>query len=417
MNMNSRQKFQKTLNHQSPEKIVIDFGATPVTGVHVLAIENLRNYYGLKKRPVKVTEPYQMLGEIESDLAEIMGCDITGISPRTNILGFESNGWKEFTTFWGQHVLVPGNFNTDLDENNDLLIYPAGDKTVGPSAKMPQKGFFFDTIVRQEPYDENNPDINDNLEEFGRLNETDLAYWKKKAEEIRNCEKGLIANFGGTALGDIALVPAPWMKKPWGIRSVDDWYMSTLMRMDFVKELFDRQTDIALENLKTLHGIFGDSIDAVYMCGTDLGTQDSQFCSPETFDELYLPYYRKMNDWIHKNTRWKTFKHSCGAVLPLIPKFIEAGFDILNPVQIDAKNMDPIVLKERFGNQITFWGGGVDTQRVLSFGSPAEVEKQVLNQCNILGRNGGFVFNTVHNIQANVPVENLVAMINAVKKA
>jgi len=415
--MNSRERLQQTLNHKSPDRIVIDFGATPVTGIHVLAIEKLRNFYGLKKTPVKVTEPYQMLGEIESDLAEIIGCDITGISPRTNILGFESNGWKEFETFWGQHVLVPGNFNTDLDSNQDLLIYPEGDKTVSPSAKMPHNGFFFDTIVRQQPYDESNPDINDNLEEFSLLKESDLEYWKSKAVAIRDSNKGVIANFGGTALGDIALVPAPWMKNPKGIRGISDWYMSTLMRMDFIKELFDRQSDIAVENLKTLHGIFGDTIDAAYMCGTDLGTQDSQFLSPETFSELYLPYYKKMNDWIHKNTGWKTFKHSCGAILPLIPKFIEAGFDILNPVQINAKDMDPVVLKERFGSRVTFWGGGVDTQKVLSFGTPADVEKQVLNQCRIFGKDGGFVFNTVHNVQANVPVENLVAMIEAVKNS
>jgi uroporphyrinogen-III decarboxylase len=206
------------------------------------------------------------------------------------------------------------------------------------------------------------------------------------------------------------------MKNPKGIRDISDWYMSTLMRMDFVQQLFDKQTDIALENLKSLFGIFGNTIDAVYMCGTDLGTQDSQFCSPEFFAELYLPYYKKMNDWIHRNTEWKTFKHSCGAVLPLIPSFIDAGFDILNPVQINAAGMDSKVLKEQFGDKITFWGGGVDTQKVLSFGTPAEVQKQVQNQCEILGENGGFVFNTVHNVQANVPIENLVAMIETVNK-
>jgi uroporphyrinogen-III decarboxylase len=152
------------------------------------------------------------------------------------------------------------------------------------------------------------------------------------------------------------------------------------------------------------------------MCGSDFGTQDSQFCSPEGFADLYLPYYQKMNHWIHTNTNWKTFKHSCGAILPLLPSFIEAGFDIINPVQISAKDMDSKILKEKFGDKITFWGGGVDTQKVLSFGSIADVEKQVLSQCEIFGRNGGFVFNTVHNIQANVPVENIAAMVSALKK-
>ena len=414
--MNSREKLQLSLNHQSPGGVTIDFGATPVTGIHVLAVERLRNHYGLEKHPVKVGEPYQMLGIIDDDLAEILGCDIMGITPRTNIFGFENNNWKEFKTFWGQEVLVPENFNTKIDEKGDLLLFPEGDFTAPPSAKMPKSGYFFDAIVRQQPYDENNPNLDDNMEEFGLLKEIDLAYWKAQAAKIKDSDKGIIVNFGGTALGDIALVPAPWMKNPKGIRDIADWYMSTAMRMDFIQQLFDKQTDIAVKNLETLYGIFGNSIDAVYMCGADFGTQNSQFCSAETFAELYIPYYRKMNNWIHTHTKWKTFKHSCGAIFPLIPGLIEAGFDILNPVQFSATGMDSKVLKNTFGDKINFWGGGVDTQKVLSFGTPSEVEAQVLQQCEILGKDGGFVFNTVYNTQANVPIENLVAMINALKK-
>jgi uroporphyrinogen-III decarboxylase len=123
-----------------------------------------------------------------------------------------------------------------------------------------------------------------------------------------------------------------------------------------------------------------------------------------------------MNDWVHENTTWKTFKHSCGAVVPLLNNFIDAGFDILNPVQINADGMDPKFLKENFGDRIVFWGGGVDTQKMLPFGTPAEIEKQVLNMCEIFSKNGGFVFNTVHNIQANVPVENIAAINNALRK-
>jgi len=414
--MTSKQRLIATLNHQQPEKMVIDFGATPVTGIHVLAIERMREFYGLKKQLVKVTEPYQMLGEISDDLAEILGVDIQGFSPKNNMFGFENAKWKEFRTFWGQTVLVPGEFNTDIDENGDLLIYPEGDRNVPPSGRMPKSGYFFDSINRQQAFDENNLKVEDNLEEFELLSNENIAYWKSKAEMIKSCSKGLIANFGGTALGDIALVPGPWMKNPKGIRDVTEWYMSTLLRIDYVKEIFEKQTEIAIQNIKTMHSILGNSIEVVFMCGTDFGTQDSQFCSPEIFSELYLPYYKRMNNWIHQNTNWKTFKHSCGAVLPLIPKFIEAGFDIINPVQINAAQMDSKRLKAEFGNDITFWGGGVDTQKTLSFGTPQDVEKQVLEQCEILAKNGGFVFNTVHNTQANVPVANFDAMIKAIRK-
>ena len=131
--------------------------------------------------------------------------------------------------------------------------------------------------------------------------------------------------------------------------------------------------------------------------------------------KLFIPYYKKINNWIHEHTTWKTFKHSCGSVEPFIDSFIDAGFDILNPVQINARGMDPVHLKKTYGDRIVFWGGGVDTQKVLPFGTPADVSKQVENNCRVFSENGGFVFNTVHNIQANVPLENIVAMIDTVR--
>jgi uroporphyrinogen-III decarboxylase len=281
---------------------------------------------------------------------------------------------------------------------------------------MPASGYFFDTLVRQEPFDDATLAVEDNLEEFKAVTEEDIAYWADQAGRIKESGKGVIANFGGTALGDIALVPAPFLKYPKGIRDISEWYMSSLMRPDFMKELFERQTDIAVENLKRLYKVVGNAIDVVYMCGNDFGTQQSTFCDPDTFGEIYLPYYRKMNDWIHKNTSWKTFKHSCGAVESLIESFIEAGFDILNPVQVNATGMDPVLLKKKYGDRIVFWGGGIDTQKVLAFGTPDDVKKQTEYLCNIFAENGGFVFNTVHNIQANVPVENVAAMVETLHK-
>ena len=148
--------------------------------------------------------------------------------------------------------------------------------------------------------------------------------------------------------------------------------------------------------------------------GTDFGTQTSSFCSVKTFQELYLPYCRKVGRWIHENTEWKTFAHSCGSVERFIPSFIEAGIDILNPVQCSAVGMGPEHLKTTYGDRIAFWGGGVDTQHVLPFGTPDEVRKQVLERCRIFSRNGGYVFNSIHNVQPRTPVENIVAMLEAV---
>ncbi len=409
--MKAKERVITSLNHQQPDRIPLDMGSTGVTGIHVRAVEKLRNYFGLEKKPVKVIEPYQMLGEVEPDLRETLSIDVIGLSPQRNMFGIRNNGnLKELKTFWGQVVLVPADFNTTTDKEGNLLIHPEGDIHAPPSGKMPKASYFFDAIIRQEPVDEESLNPEDNLEEFKDISDEDLNYWKLEIEKITDSDAAVIANFGGTAVGDIALVPAMNLKYPKGVRDIAEWYMSIIMRPDYIHEVFSKQTDIAIHNLKRIYQIVDNHIDVVFICGTDFGTQDSQFCGIDTLEDMYLPYYKKMNNWIHSNTTWKTFKHSCGAVEPFIDKFIEAGFDILNPVQINAKGMDPAHLKKTYGEKITFWGGGVDTQKVLSFGSAADVKKQVENNLKIFGENGGFVFNTVHNIQANVPIENMVAM-------
>ena len=416
MTSNSKHNFRETINHRQPERVVVDFGSTSVTGIHVLIVEKLREYYGLEKRPVRVFEPYQMLGEIDDELTRAMGIDVTGIYGENNMFGIKNTGWRVHKTPWGQEVMFPGEFNYTFTVNGDILIHPEGDTSVPPCAVMPKSGYFFDALNRQEPIDDSTLKVEDNLEEFTPITDHDLQYWKMQAEAVSKSGKGVVASLGGTALGDIALVPGLQLKNPKGIRGVEEWYISTVMREDFIKELYDRQTDIAIENLKKIYNVIGNMIDVVFICGTDFGTQNSTFCSPETYARVWMPYYKKVNGWIHNNTGWKTFKHSCGSIISLIDLFIESGFDIINPVQINASGMDPVMLKEKFGDRITFWGGGVDTQGVFPFGTPAQVKEQVKRQCDILNKDGGFVFNTVHNIQANVPFENVVAMLEALKE-
>ncbi len=414
---NSRDNFIKTINHQQPDRIVVDFGGTPTSGIHCLAVERLREYYGFEKKPVRVIEPFQMLGEVDADLAEVLGVDVYGALGEENMFGFYNHGpYKEFKTHWGQVVRVPENFHTQLDENGDLLMFPKGDMTAPPSAKMPRSGYFFDAIIRQEPIDEASLDPEDNMEEFNAVTDKDLAFWEKASREARKTGKAVAAALGGTALGDIALVPGMQLKNPKGIRDVAEWYMSTVMRPDYIKTIFERQIELAIHNFSRYYEVIGDNIDVVFICGTDFGTQDSTFCSPEQFDDMWLPYYRKINDWIHENTPWKSFKHSCGAVKSFMPKFIESGFDIINPVQINATDMDPAELKKEFGRDLVFWGGGIDTQKTLPYATPDEIRKEVLRLCEIFGKDGGFVFNSVHNIQANVPVENIVAVVDAIKE-
>jgi len=414
--MTSRERVLASLNHKQPDAVPVDFGSTAVTGIHVNCIAALRDYFGLEKRPVKVHEPYQMLGLVEPDLQEALKLDIEGVIAPETLFGFENVNWKPWRLHNGPDLLVPELFNTVVDENGDTLIFPKGDTSANPSGKMPKTGYFFDTIIRQEPIDESKLDPEDNLEEFGPISDDHLEYFAKEAEKAAATGRGVIANYGGTALGDIALVPAPFLKAPKGIRDIEEWYISTLTRPDYIHRIFDKQTDIAIGNLKKIKNVVGDRVDAVFICGTDFGTQNSTFCSKETFRDLYMPYYSRMNNWIHQNTNWKTFKHCCGSVVSLIEEMIESGFDILNPVQCSAAGMDAAFLKKEYGKDLVFWGGGVDTQRTLPFGAPAEVRKEVLERCEIFSTDGGFIFNTIHNVQANTPLENLVAMFGAVNE-
>jgi hypothetical protein len=412
--MNSRKRLQYTLDHKQPDKIPIDFGGTPCTGMHVTCVADLRNYYQLDKRPVKIFEPFQMLGLIEDDLKEAIGVDVTSVISQNTCFGFPNENWKEYRLDNGLEVLVPQLFNTTKDGKGNTYIYPQGDTTAPASGKMPKGGYYFDCLIRQEEIDEDHLNPEDNLQEYGPISDDQLAYFKAEAEKASDSGFGVVSKFGGMGLGDVANIPGPALKFPKGIRDVAEWYITIAARQDYVHSIFEKQTDIAVENLKKLNRVVGDLVDVAFICGSDFGTQTGTLYSAKTFESLFMPYYKKVNGWIHKNTGWKTFKHCCGAIDSFIPLFIESGFDILNPVQCSATGMDPAKLKAKYGRDIVFWGGGVDTQYTLPFDTPDEVRRQVLERCGVFSKDGGFVFNSIHNVQAKTPIENIVAMINAV---
>jgi hypothetical protein len=411
--MNSRQRVAATLNHQQPDRVPLDLGATPTSGMQVSSVYKLRQTLKLDPpgTPVKVTEPYQMLGEIALDLQDALELDFVGLSGPNTMFGYKLDGWKTWTCFDGTPVLVPGDFNTVPDANGDILMYPGGDQTVPPSGRMPKGGYYFDSTRRQEPIDDDNLKIEDNIEEFGPISDQALQHFATEADRLyKASERAIVGNFGGTAFGDIALVPAPWLKHPKGIRDVAEWYMSTVSRFDFIYEIFNRQCEIGIQNLAKIYDAVGDRVSVIFVTGTDFGTQNGPFISPNNYRKLFQPFHRKVNDWIHSHTPWKTFTHTCGSISLLMPDMIEAGFDIFNPVQCSAVNMDPKMLKDKFGGKVTFWGGGIDTQKTLPFGTPDQIRKEVRERVSIFSPGGGFVFNSVHNIQANTPAENLVAL-------
>lgn len=417
--MDSRTRLQTTLEHRQPDRVCVDFGATTVSGIHVSIVHKLRQrILGDADWRVKVIEPYQMLGEIDDELRAALGIDTLGVWGRCSMFGTEFKDWKPFTLFDGTPCLVPGAFNVTPAPRGGWYIYPEGDTSVPPSGHMPEGGYFFDSVPRQEPIDEDHLDPRDNMEEFGLLSEADLAHYRQVRQRFEASPSfGAVTIMPGTGFGDIALVPGPWMKHPKGIRDVTEWYVSIQARPEYIQAIFEHQCRIALQNVNTLIDILGDVPQVAMVTGTDFGTQRGPFIAPQTYREVFRPLHRQINDLIHRRTKWKTFIHSCGSVYQFLPDFIEAGFDVLNPVQCSATDMDAARLKREFGRQLVFWGGGVDTQKTLPFGTPEEVYREVRERVEVFNNGGGFVFNTIHNIQGNTPIENVEAMFRALREA
>jgi hypothetical protein len=414
----SRERVELALAHQEADRVPLDLGGGLVTGMHVSSVYILRQAIGLDPpgTPVKVIEPYQMLGEIGPDLMDALGVDVVGVGRPTNMYGFRNDNWKRWSAFNGTPLLVPGDFPTDPEPNGDILMYPCADRSAPACARMPKAGLYFDSIIRQDPIDEEHLDAAANLEEFAPISDEAVEHIRAEVARLLPSGRAILADFGGMGFGDVALVPGPTLRHPRGIRDLEEWYMSLVSRPQYVYEVFDRQAEIALANLARIHAAIGDGVTAVFVTGADFGTQEGPLISPKTYRTLFKPFHVRVNDWIHANTGWKTFIHSCGSIWRLLDDIVDAGFDALNPVQTSAANMDPRHLKQAYGDRVTFWGGGIDTQQVLPFGTREEIRAMVRDRMRVFGPGGGFVFNPIHNIQAGVPVENLLALYGAVEE-
>jgi hypothetical protein len=417
--VSSRERVSLILNHQEADRVPLDLGGSGTTGMHVDSVYLLRQALRLDPpgTPVKVIDPFQMLGDIAPDLVAALDADVLPLATPVTVFGFRLEGWKPWTTFAGTPVLVPEGFNTEPDSNGDILLYPQGDCSVAPSGRMPKDGIYFDPITRVPTVDDATLKVEDNLEEFGPISEQDIAYLKDGAERLyATTDKAIVLSPGGTSFGSFSATTAPSLKSPKGIRSVEEWQMSTITRRDHLIKIFERQCEIGLENLQKIADAVGNRVTAVITSYTDFGAQNGPFISPQTYRALYKPFNKAVNDWVHQHTTWKTFTHCCGSVRALLPDFVEAGFDILNPVQTSAAHMDPVELKRDFGHAFTFWGGGIDTQRTLPFGTPEQVREEVRHRLKVFGAGGGFVFNPVHNVQSRAPVENILAMYETVRE-
>jgi uroporphyrinogen decarboxylase len=289
---------------------------------------------------------------------------------------------------------MPGGFDPVEEEDGALTLYLAGEPV---AKKVPSSPYFDRLLDLRMSYDL--PPL-DNLQ-LSLLNDEELAWRRRWAETLRaETDKALVGDFGFN-LGR------------WG--SYGEWFYGIAADPDYTRAWYDLKIENLLANVALYAQAVGDNIDIIWLM-EDFGTQKGMMISPKMFKEMIAPYYKRFFQWIRENTTWKIFFHSCGGIYPIIETLIDCGIDILNPVQTTASGMNPVTLKAEFGDRLTFWGGGIDTQSVLPFGSPQEIQDQVRERIQVFAPGGGFVFATVHNIQDDIRPANVAAMMDAVHR-
>ena len=397
--MNSRQRVLAALNHQEPDRVPIDLGGTRISGIAASAYHRLKQRLGLAT-PTRVLDLYQMLAEIEEPVLERFGVDVVHLNRPAVIFGIRNEAWKPWQLMDGTPVEVPGGFNPVTEPNGDLLLsHPDG----APMARMPKGGFYFDRLDTYPGAAHADPDT--------------LQLPLLTTEECDHLAAGAEA-FRQTSQRAVVVQLGPPYEFFFGLGTGDfsAWMMTLATEPDYVRSLYEKLVETWLENLRLLYQAVGDSVDVVQF-NDDLGTEYAPFLSIDMFRDLVMPYYKRGLDWVHQNTPWKVFMHNDGAIFDFLPTLIEMGVDILNPVQTSAKGMDPVKLKQEFGHQIVFSGGACDSQSTLAFGTPEEVAREVEENIRILAPGGGYILGAVHNIQAGVPPENVIAMFDTALSA
>ncbi|TVR48625.1 MAG: methyltransferase [Puniceicoccaceae bacterium] len=392
--MNSRERILAALHHQPVDRVPIDLGGTRQSGIAALAYAPLRKRLGLDtSAPFKVFDLYQQLADIEEAVLGRFGSDCVALNRVKVAFGLANRDWKPWRLWDGTEVLVPGGFEPEAEPDGALVLRKNGEVI----ARMPRHGFYFD---RYEPYP--------------GASHPDLSIWRPPtvdAADLEHHHRASLALHENTDRAVVAAMGPPYeLFNGIGQGGFEDWMITFASEDDYVEELYGLLVETWLENLRAFREAVGDRVHVIQIAD-DLGTQRAPFLSVEMFREKVMPHYKKGLDWIHQHTPWKVVMHCDGAIVPLIPSLIEMGVDFLNPVQVSATGMDPAKLKAAFGDRLGFWGGSCDSQGSLGNGSPEEVAEEVRRNLDAFRPlEGGFVFASIHNIQANVPADNIVAL-------
>lgn len=396
--MTSRERILATLNRQPVDHVPVDFGGTRQSGIAASAYHALREHLGLRgRRPVRVFDLFQMLAEVEQDVADRFGADCVGLYRPEVAFGIRNERWKPWRLFDGTPVEVPGDFQPEVEPNGDLVLRRNGEAI----AVMPREGFYFDRLERYPGAQ--HPDLD--TWEPPRLDGATLEHYHRQAEAL----------FTGTDKAVVAPMGPPYeLFFGLGQGGFEAWMLTLATEPEYVRALYAKLVDAWLDNLRAFHAAVGDRVQVLQICD-DFGTQRAPFLSERLFRALIQPAYARGLAWVHAHTSWKVMLHSDGAIFPLLPAIVDMGVDILNPVQINAAGMEPSRLKAAFGDRLIFWGGACDPQQTLAFGDPAAVAREARTHLEIFARGGGYVFAPVHNIQAHVPPANIVALFEAAR--
>lgn len=410
--MTSRERIRAALNHQEPDRLPVDCGAMRSTGIQAVAYGRLARHLGIDAR-IRVFDVIQQLAEPEKWYLERFGIDVVNAGRE-----FQQLGWKDWTLPDGTPCQVPASMDFRR-EGDDWLAYAGGEA----QARMIAGATYFSQELYPLAGDGWESKLDDIPAQMGRVcwaglaeplyaggldevNQQFIASHVRYLESI--CDRAIMIAFGANLF--------EWASY---LRRMDNFLMDLAAEPAAAEALLDKLVEAHLANLDVLIPLLSDEesgetfVDLIQL-GDDLGTENGPFFSPEMYRRFFKPRHKAIIDRVKQlNPDIAVFLHCCGSIYDLLPDLIEAGVEVINPVQIAAKNMDPARLKKEFGNDLTFWGGGCDTQAVLSRGTPQQVKDHVRRNIDIFAPGGGFVFNQVHNVLAEVPPENVVAMYEA----
>ena len=419
MEMTSRERVIEVINHRVPDKVPVDLGSTVVSGISATTYYKLRRALGLPEQPVKIFEMLQFVARVDDDVRDALGIDLAPLPYPVDTTGLFYKDLKPFTTPNGTPALLSGGSEWDVLEDGSVVLYPSGDRNYPPSMRMLNDGMYFDNIASRLPdLDEKNLNPREDYKnDFNLISDEVASYLESESKRLdEETSYGIVGQFPGALLGDAGMVPNAGLREPKGIRKLEDYLMAHALFPEYLMEVYDMQTEIVMKNLEIYKQAVGDRIQIVLLSTADYGNQNSEMIAPHIFREIYKPFYTKMNDWVHKNTNWKIMYHSCGSIVNLLDDYVEMGADIMNPLQLSARGMDGKMLKEKYGDKLVLWGGGIDTQSTLFFGTPEEVKREAIERLALFSKDGGYVFNAVHNIVGNVPIENIIAFFDAAKE-